>query len=255
MLEPGFSISFQLTEKQGAVLLTKYRTYKEDVQREQTFEEYTKRHHDSWVAFAREAGHGNDVKPVIVTGVDMTQDFAMMAYNNGVSMKSEFMMSIPTAASASVSAWGIWRTGGLVHTNCGPQICRPPSSTQTRDPISFNNDGTETTPGEYNQCVFVRYFTMRKRGLIFPKVIKAAAGPHDLGPGDRDDEELPEVGLQSDSDSGSDTRDADGENVRGSVADVNSESYVFSRNTISVRLCLPHVVLLILTRSDRPYVG
>ena len=253
MLEPGFNISFQLTEKQGAVLVTKYRTYKEDVQREQIFEEYTRRHHDSWVAFAREAGHGNDVNPVLVTGVDMTRDFAMMAYSsNSAGMESEFTTSVPMVASASISAWGTWRTEGLVHTNCGPQLCRPPSSTETEDLISFDDDGPENIPGEYNQCVFVRYFTVRKRALVFPMVIKAAAGPHDLGPGDRDDKELPEVGVESDSDSGSDTWDVDAENDRGAVTKAESESYVVSRNTISVRLCLHHAFLPILTRSDQP---
>ena len=134
MLEPGFSISFALTEKQGAALVTKYPTYREEIQREQVFEEYTKRHYNSWVAFAREGGHGNDVRPVLVTGVDMTRDFAMMAYSNsGVNMSSEFTTSIPMIASAYASAWGVWRTEGLVHTNCGPDLCRPPSSVHTAD--------------------------------------------------------------------------------------------------------------------------
>lgn len=55
MLKPGFNISFQLTEKQGAALVTKYPTYREDIQREQVFEEYTKCHYDSWVAFVRDS--------------------------------------------------------------------------------------------------------------------------------------------------------------------------------------------------------
>jgi len=238
MLEPGFNISFQLTEKQGAALVTKYPTYREDIQREQIFEEYTKHYYDSWVAFSREAGHGNDVKPVLVTGVDMTRDFAMMSYsNNGVRLTSEFTASVPGVASAAVSAWGTWRTEGLVHTNCGPQLCRPPSSTQTTDLMSSDDSHTENVSDEYHQCVFVRYYTVRKRPLLAPKVIKASAGPHDLGPGSRDDEKLPPE-AQSGSDSGSDIApspsDDYGSDDRGSVTGIDSESDIVIRNTTAV---------------------
>ena len=237
MLEPGLSISFELTEKQGAALVTKYRTYREDVELESAFKAYTKRHYDSWVAFARDTGHGDDIRPVIVTGVDMTRDFAMMAYaNSGVSLASEFTTSVPMVASASVSAWGTWRTEGLVHTNRGPQLCRPPSSTQTTDLTPPGDNGTETVPDEYNQCVFVRYYTMRKRPLMFPKVIRAAAGPHDLGSGGRGDGVLPEVEARSDSDSDTSPSlwDEDGADDGSSVTSIDSGSDIVIHNTTSV---------------------
>ena len=67
-----------------------------------------------------------------------------------------------------------------------------------------------------------------------------------------DDKELPEVRVESNSDSNSDTWDVDVENDRSSVTKVKSESYVISHNTISVHLCLPHAILPILTCSDQP---
>ena len=243
-LEPGFSISFELSEKQGAALVTKYPTYREDIQREQIFEEYTKRNYDSWVAFARGAGHGSDVKPVLVTGVDMTRDFAMMSCSsNGVRLKSEFTVSVPGLASASASAWGTWRTEGLVHTNCGPQQCLPPSSTQ---PVASTSSGTshaEPVSEEYNQCVFVRYYTMRKRTLLIPKVIKAAAGPHHLDPGNRDGDGSPlEAQNEPDSDSDdSSLSDDDWDDDEGSVTSVDSEFDMIAHNTTTVR---PHFVSL-----------
>ena len=235
MLEPGFNISFQLTEKQGAALVTKYPTYREDIQREQIFEEYTKRHYDSWVTFAREDGHGNDVKPVLVTGVDMTRDFAMMSYsNNGVSLASEFTASVPGVASASVSAWGTWRTEGLVHTTCGPQLCYPPSSTQTVSLVPPSSSHAETISDGYNQCVFVRYYTVRKRPLLVPRVIKAAAGPHDLGPGRRDGGE-PSFEAGSSSDLGSDVfEDDSGNGDRSSVTTIDPEYDAVVHNTTAV---------------------
>ena len=236
-LQPGFSISFELSEKQGAALVTKYPTYREDVQREQIFEEYTKRHYDSWVAFAREAGHGSDVKPVLVTGLDMTRDFAMMSYlNNGVRLKSEFVASVPGVASASASAWGTWRTEGLVHTNCGPQACLPPSPAQAADPLSSGAGRTEPISEEYNQCVFVRYYTMRKRRLLIPKIIKAGAGPHHLGPGDRNGEGLPlEAQYESDSDDPPSLFDCDEDDGGGSVTSVESGFDIVAHNTAVVR--------------------
>ena len=235
-LEPGFSVSFELSEKQGAALVTKYPTYKEDVQREQIFEEYTKRHYDSWVAFTREIGYGNDVKPVLVTGVDMTRDFAMMSYlNGGVRLKSEFTTSVPGIASASASAWGTWRTEGLIHTNCGPQQCLPPPSTQTVGSTSPCVSPTESVSNEFNQCVFVRYYTMRKRPLMIPRVIKAGAGPHDLGPGSRKDEGEA-LEAQYDSQSDSDTpSDSDEDDDRSSVTSLDSGSDMVVHNTTVVR--------------------
>ena len=207
MLEPGVGISFDLKGDQGAALVTKHRTYREDVELEFTFEAYTKRHYNSWIKFAREAGHGNNIRPVIVTGFDMTKDFAMMAYtNNDVSFRSEFTVSVPAVGSASVSAWGTWRTEGLVYTNCGPQLCCPPSPTQAADLTPSDGTHAEAVPDGYDQCVFVRYFTIRKRAGIFPTIMRAAAGPHDLGSGSRDDEELIRLETWANSDSGSDIR-------------------------------------------------
>ena len=239
-LEPGVSFSFELTEKQGAALVTKYRTYREDIELESAFEEYTKRHYDSWVTFARNARHGNDIKPVLVTGVDMTRDFAMIAYsNNSAKLSSEFSTSVPLLASASASAWGTWHTQGLVHTNCGPQLCSPPPSPDALDLYSSGSIQIDATPNEYNQCVFIRYYTMRKRALMFPKLIKAGAGPHDLGSGNNHDETFPELTVQScpDSDIGSDSSGDSATDYSSSVTSYDSGLELF-HNVSSV--CRTH---------------
>ena len=234
MSEPGSSISFRLTGDQGAALLTKHLTYREDVRRERIFERYTKEHYNSWVTFAREAGDGDDIKPVLITGVDMTRDFAMITYSNGDDdLTSEFTISVPGVASP----WGTWRTTGAVYTNCGPQPCRPPSPPQSVVDSSY----TETVSDGYNQCVFIRYYTMRKR-LGFPRIIKAAAGPHDLGSGARGDEASPpkvqsnsDLGSGSDSGSGSDIVSSlfDDDEV-GSLISIDSESDMVIHNITAV---------------------
>ena len=234
ILEPCSTISFQLTGDRGATLLTKHMTYREDIRREWTFEEYTKAHYDSWVAFARDNGYGNAIKPVLVTGVDMTRDFAMMSYANDddSDLTAEFTTSAPGA-----SAWGTWQTTGVIYTNCGPQLCRPRPPAQAMDSASSGNHRTETVSDEYNQCIFVRYFTVRKR-LGIPRVIKAAAGPHDLGPGgSHGGGSPPEVQYSSDSSSDivSSPPDDDGDDDRSSITSVGSESDVVVHNTTPVR--------------------
>ncbi|KAF8494534.1 hypothetical protein BU17DRAFT_72554, partial [Hysterangium stoloniferum] len=47
-------------------------------------------------------------------------------------------------------------------------------------------------PNSYNQCVFVRGFRVKKR-IGIPRVLKAAAGPRDLGSSDPPDEISPRI--------------------------------------------------------------
>jgi len=245
-LEPGSGISLQLTGDQGAALLTKHSTYSEDVQRGGKFEVYAKEHYDSWVAFARECGHPTDIRPVLVTGVDLTRDFAMMSYSNDGDdpVMAEFTISIP--GPGVTSPWGTWRKPGAVYTNCGPQSRRPPSIIQIVDLEPPGNGHAETSPDVYRQCVFVRYYTVRKR-LGIPRIIKAAAGPHDPGPGNRDNKGSP-FEAQSSSDSSSDTVlspfNDDGDDDRSSVASIDSESDIVIHNTTAVR-SLPFLPTLV----------
>ena len=234
MLE-AYHCSLRLAGGQGAALVTKYQTRREDIQRAGTFENYVKRHYKSWVAFARETGHGNDINPVLVTGVDMTRDFAMMSYSNDdEDLRCEFTTSALEGTSTSI--WGTWHTTGPVHTNCGPQLCSSPSP-KIADAVVSDASSAGIISDEYDQCVFIRYYTMRKR-LGIPKVIKAGAGPHDLGPGDHQ-EGGSQSDAQSSSDSGSDIADSlhddCGDNDKSSVTSVESEPDIVMHNTTAVR--------------------
>ena len=187
------------------MLVTKHETYREDIERRLVFEKYIKKHYNSWVDFARENGHDSNPKPVLVTGVDLTRDFAMAAYsNNSVRMECEFSAAVPAVASASLSLWGGWRAEGLVHTNCGP----PPPVVKTASSSDPNDHATpvSTIPSEYNQCVFIRYYTMRRRGPVL-KIIKAGAGPHDLGDRDSGNDSSDSACLHGLSSGDSDTSD------------------------------------------------
>ena len=187
-MEPGARIAFELTRKQGAALITKHPTYRDDIERQRTFENYTKQHYESWVDFARERGDAENVRPILITGVDLTREFATVAYSdNQTRMGCEFSAAVPGIASTSTSVWGSWHTQGLVYTNCGPD---PLPTRGERNP-DYGSALESAIPDEYDQCVFIRYYTIRKRVFI-PIVIKAGAGPHQLPEGD-DDSDVEEL--------------------------------------------------------------
>jgi len=97
------------------------------------FEAYTVRHYESWVAFARHKQYGNNVHPVLVSGVNMTRDFAMVAYSNrSTSQEPGPTIPVPMFASTSTSFRGTWRIRYLAHTNHGPQKSSPSPDGQAR---------------------------------------------------------------------------------------------------------------------------
>ena len=183
-MEPGAKMAFELTHKQGAALITKHPTYREDIERKRTFESYVKQHYNSWVDFARERGDEENVRAILVTGVSLTQEFATVAYSdNQTRMECEFSAAVPGIASTSVSVWGSWHTQGLIHTNCGPHPTRPRGNRSLGESTALESE----IPDGYNQCVFIRYYTMRRK-MFIPTVLKAGAGPHQLPKGGgRDD--------------------------------------------------------------------
>ena len=130
-----------------------------------------------------------------MTGVDLTREFATVAYSdNRTRVRCEFSAALPTVASASVAVWGSWSTGGLVHTNCGPDpvpITRGDHSSGESPALS------SAIPDEYDHCVFIRYYTIRRNLFLIPTVIKAAAGPHQLPKPDPGDGNTGEEALQS----------------------------------------------------------
>ena len=215
--------------------MTKYPTYRGDSLRESAFEKYTKRHYESWVAFARTKEYGNDVHPVLVSGFDMTRDFAMVAYSNeSTSLESDLTIAVPMLASASASVWGTWRTRCSPHTNFGPQQCSLPLSDRVIGFPSSQSLEPGSIPNEFNQCVFVRYYTMRSRKWMPPKVIRAGAGPHDLGSGDNRGGTFPELTVLSNAEHMSSGDEGLGGQSNLTADDTDSEPDIVVRNTPQV---------------------
>ena len=192
-LQPGVKFAFQLTGIRGAAFTTRDSTYNEDSLSDATFKKYTKCHYESWVEFSRDKGYGENLRPVLVSGFDMTKAFAMAAYsNNSASVQAGANLSIPMFGSASASAWGEWRTQRTPYVKHGPQQVRPPDF-----PLLLRSEA-ESPSTEYKQCVFLRYYTMRSLLGLIPRVIRAGAGPHDLGLGENIGDTFPELTSRSD---------------------------------------------------------
>jgi len=126
----------------------------------------------------------------------MTRDFAMVAYSNeGAPLKINSTITTPMFASTPPPFRGTWRIRHPPYTNDGPQQCSPSSRARGIELPSSQSGDAGSIPTESNQCVFIRYYTMRFR--IFPKVIRAGAGPHDLGSGDNRGDAFPELVVRS----------------------------------------------------------
>ena len=117
-MEPGANMNFELAGRQGVALITDHMTYREDIERRGKADSHAKKYFDSWVNFAREKGHGDDAKPIFVTGVDLTKRFALIAYPDiENSLRCKFSVGAP--GSAALPVWGTWDADGLIHKNSG----------------------------------------------------------------------------------------------------------------------------------------
>jgi len=170
----------------------------EDAEFETAFEKYTKRHYESWVTFARDKQYG-DIRPFLVSGFDTTKDFAMLAFSNkAVSLEAGSQIEVPLFTSGSASIKVERHTMCSPHFKCGPQPWGLPPSKRVIGFPSLRSVNPRETPKGFNQCVFIRYYTARPRKWMPLEIIRAGAGPHDLGSGDNKGDTFPELVVQSD---------------------------------------------------------
>jgi hypothetical protein len=169
------------------------------------------------------------MRPVLVYGFDMTKDFAMVTYSNeGVSVQTDVTLDIPMFGSASASFWTAQSTIRTPHTNHGPQECNPPPP----GGILLLESGTAECPyTEFNQCVFIRYYTMRF-GVF---VIRAGAGPHDLGSGENEGDTFPELTARVGAEPATSDDEASEGQSGSTVDDVDSELDMVVHNAPFVR--------------------
>jgi hypothetical protein len=189
MLSAGAEFSFNASRNAGACLITRFKTISKDAEFHGHLRRSLQRNYKSWLAFAQERDPDVQLSDLrLVTGVDLTKDWAMLAYSeNSSDFTASFQVSDPAqSSSAGLSAWGSWNVSTSVHDNWGPQEVDGRSDGRRPEAADTQDGGSQSAAG-YTQCVFYRSYRMRMRGLgkLWPDVMKAAAGPEDLGSGDR----------------------------------------------------------------------
>ena len=154
-----------LTGDHAAALATRHPTYSVDSFLRLAFKEYTKRHYKSWVAFARDNLYGEDLRLILVSGFDMTKDFAMVAYSNNPGF-------VQSGATSDIPMFGVpsllrWRTPCLPYTKHGPN--------------QLTHLTEEHHPTELQYCVFIRGHTRHSSLRPLPKMFWARVRRHGAG--------------------------------------------------------------------------
>ncbi|TFK49030.1 hypothetical protein OE88DRAFT_456372 [Heliocybe sulcata] len=181
-VSPSGNFSFACSRELGAALVLLDQAYRSDVLSTELFEEYFLANYESWLAFARHLKRGISLDDLIlVTGRDVTRGWAMAVFSQAET-KGKGGIGIDTALGVSAT-FGMefgWKTEGIVHSHSGPQPVEPPSPNGKGKALDI-----PLQHKSWDQCVFLRGYCLRRRNILAPRRLKAAAGPSDLGSGDR----------------------------------------------------------------------
>ncbi|KAI0641267.1 WD40 repeat-like protein [Trametes meyenii] len=143
-----------------------------------------RKHFDQWLNFANE-----DCEMILgqeqiyfVHGVVKTSRWVCAAFQGSRSNKDVSLNAqIPNIGSLKMSMSFNKEDAPQVDYNYGP-----PTS-KISEPNKPECEPTEATRKQ-DQCIFFNYYKAKKRLWLGPKVMEAAAGPHELPPGDREGE-------------------------------------------------------------------
>ena len=203
---------FKLREEKGAVLVTEHPIYREDAEQLGEFEEYMKKHYDSWVKFAKRQLRKVDIGPVLVTGVYRTRDFAMLCYSRS---KVDGPVDCDFTSTGDIGS-GTWKKQGWVHTNHGPQSASPLGGD---DPKSKPNTGSSSTSNPESSSAS----NLESSSALNPE--SSSASNPESSPG-------PDLGSNSGSSPASNPESSSAPNPESSSAsnpESNPDQYVFIR--------------------------
>ena len=170
------------------MLITGHDMRGKQAQQEGHFEEYIRKHHESWLEFAKRHGHKVCLQDLmLVYGCHMTVDFAMFAFSDVVGeAQMALEASFPGIASVTVAIAqnDVQRVSPAVNRGPWNQI----SSSSAGVSVVDGTPAMDNPSDNFKQCVLLKRYRIEKKWAGYgPKVIKASAGPHDLGSGNRFD--------------------------------------------------------------------
>lgn len=190
--------------------MTRFPVHCTDTLQEGTLKTYIKKHHASWVDYARDQGFG-EVDPILVSGIDSARDWAMFTYSTrGHHVSTQITLDVPAVAST----WAGFATTSMacsgMETNWGPEPEEPERLLE--DSPTLDEPSERTNHHIYPSSVisrhtahhhrgdritFIRGWRMKNRPYWFPSVIKAGAEPPELD-GDYDSDSDTDTNFTSD---------------------------------------------------------
>ena len=150
--------------------------------------EYLAKNLDSWVHFiTRVLGVAIPKAPglMFISGLHKTLDWAVAAYATAGKFAEFHVNADVFAASGAFSVSSASKKDVAPIQNWGPRLRAPPPGDHSS---CLSTSSSVPHPEEqYDQCVFLNYYSLKKR-LRIPKFIRAGAGYDELPKPDSDDE-------------------------------------------------------------------
>lgn len=187
----GTSFNFVCSEESGALLCLQSPGSTICVQSHLSIVRYMRMNIDNWLRLANKTlGLGlRDYQLYFVTGTTKTSAWALTAFENQAYCNKEGRIYCELGNLASVDiAIGVENDKFTSpRHNSGPTR-RPVHDSEQPTMVTVDSDRRSITNSPKDQCIFIRYYKMKKR-IVFPKIpMKAAAGPHLLPDGSSDTE-------------------------------------------------------------------
>ncbi|TBU27184.1 hypothetical protein BD311DRAFT_807886 [Dichomitus squalens] len=185
------SFAFQTTADCGALVLLEPPAESADIESKRHIVNYMRRHFDSWLDFVNgQEGMGLGLEEqdiLFVSGTTKTTHWGVAAFQGNGSERKEGRISAQFTPYATASF-----SVSLAHASMPRSHYRygPHPGQEASVPVTMSMLSQEVQPGltaiKRDQCLFIHYYKMRRRRPLPKFAMRAAAGPHDLGPGSSD---------------------------------------------------------------------
>ena len=177
----GVGFKFQSSADAGAFVLLEPPGHAKDIESKRHIVNYMRENLERWLQFANHEW-GLELKDhdmTFVCGTTKTSRFALAAFQGSNYRKKEGYIT---------GNFGPFSTAGI-SINISNQTL--PVSNYRHGPLNYGSSVPQLGYSEYhqppspNQCLFIHYYKMKRRFLwLLREPMQAAAGPHQLPPGD-----------------------------------------------------------------------
>ncbi len=189
LAQVGAGLKFECTQEQGAFVFVDQPADRSQIQSSRSIIPYLKANIEHWNALALRLDLDVAREPLLfVSGTVKTNDWGLGAFlTHGQSCVAEFEAQVPFAQAKLT-----WRTStqSVGNTEVRQRSAAEIQHIQELAAIESNEDPSASRQSldsvrsfhqNKDQTLFLHYYKVKKR-LWFNRVIKAAAGPHELDP-------------------------------------------------------------------------